>query len=526
MTEAAQSTAPPERDPAGRLALWLAPLLVLAVAARAIGPYPVGILWDDAVYVELGKALATGAGLHYLHLPGMPADTHFPPGYPALLAVLWHLVPTFPANVLLFKAMNAVLVAVAAVWIAAFARTRFRCSRAQSAAVAVVLSVGVPTLVISALVMSEPFFLALALPALYLAERVVDEKRSLVGPVGAGILAGAATLVRSHGVALVAGLVLVLAMRRRFRDAVAAGAAALVVLAPWQWWVHVHTGALPPALRGTYGPYTVWFADAVRAGGASFVLKTMAGTAHGLVGLFLTWLSPVASVGVGIAALVLILPFVALGVREMWKAAPVTVAFLAFYFVIVLVWPYAPTRFVFAVWPLLGALPLLGARAVWRNRAIAGRTLPAVVRIGLLIVLAVPAAGYVRLNVRGYRGHWWHSIARQRGPDLRSVVREVRSATPANALLCGTDDAAIYLYTGRQAVPIASFQATDFTRPASVDHEADVLLSILHVYHPDAVVVTTQGQRDVVDTLAARWPHLLAVADSFPGGFIYSSTAK
>ncbi len=526
MSGPAQSTAPPERSAIGQAALWLAPLLVLIAAVRAIGPYPVGIVWDDAVYVELGKALATGAGLHYLHLPGMPADTHFPPGYPALLAVLWHLMPSFPANVFLFKVMNAVLVAVAAAWVAAFARTRFGCSRVQSAVAAVVLSVGVPTLVVSTLVMSEPFFLALVLPALFVAERVVERPGSVVRAVGAGVLAGAATLVRSHGVALVAALVLLLLMRRRLRDAVAAGAAALVVLAPWQWWVHVHTGALPVPLRGTYGPYTVWFFDALRAGGPAFLLHTIAATSRGLFGLFRTWLAPFGSMAAGLAGLVLILPFVALGVREMWTASPVAAVFLAFYFAIVLIWPYGPDRFAFAVWPLLGALPLLGARAAWRSRSIAGRSVPRAVRVGLLVAAAIPAAGYVRVNVLGYRGDWWNSIARYRGPDLRYVIRAVTAATPASAVVCGTDDAAIYLYTGRQAVPFASFLATDITHRASFGHDATVLGDIFDAYHPDAVVVTTEGQRDVVDTLLARRPGLLAVTDSFPSGFIYSSHGK
>jgi hypothetical protein len=38
------------------------------------------------------------------------------------------------------------------------------------------------------------------------------------------------------------------------------------------------------------------------------------------------------------------------------------------------------------------------------------------------------------------------------------------------------------------------------------------------------VVVTTQGQRDVADVLADQHPPLLAVTDSFPGGFIYAPT--
>src|SRR5579863_6257137 len=87
-------------------------LVTLSIALATVSPYVVGSFQDDGIYVILGRALATGAGYRYLHLPGMPAATHYPPVYPALLAILWRIAPHFPENVVVFERANAVLLGV------------------------------------------------------------------------------------------------------------------------------------------------------------------------------------------------------------------------------------------------------------------------------------------------------------------------------------------------------------------------------------------------------------------------------
>ena len=94
--------------------------LILAVLASlfvvlSIEPFPVGVFQDDGIYYVLGKSLATGQGYRYLHLPDAPNATHYPPLYPLLLAGFWKLAPTFPANVTVFKFVNAALTALVAI---------------------------------------------------------------------------------------------------------------------------------------------------------------------------------------------------------------------------------------------------------------------------------------------------------------------------------------------------------------------------------------------------------------------------
>jgi len=89
------------------LALVLVAGLGLATGLAIVDALPVGVVADDAFYVILARSLATGQGYHALNLPGHPAGTHFPPGYPALLALLSLVAPAFPGNIAVFKAFNA-----------------------------------------------------------------------------------------------------------------------------------------------------------------------------------------------------------------------------------------------------------------------------------------------------------------------------------------------------------------------------------------------------------------------------------
>ena len=71
--------------------------LALATGIAIVDALPVGVVADDSFYVILARAIASGEGYRYLNVPGHPPATHFPPGYPALLALLSFVVPAFPA---------------------------------------------------------------------------------------------------------------------------------------------------------------------------------------------------------------------------------------------------------------------------------------------------------------------------------------------------------------------------------------------------------------------------------------------
>ncbi|HEY7234364.1 MAG TPA: glycosyltransferase family 39 protein, partial [Gemmatimonadaceae bacterium] len=383
--------------------------VVFVVGALIVDGLPVGVTHDDSMYVVLAKSLATGHGYRWLNLPGAPPATHYPPGYPAVLALLWLMFPAFPASVVAFKLANAAFMGLAAVGVFAYARARFGMNERGAAILALLLTLGIPTLTLGALVMSEPLFLALLIPTLIGAERVIDGEpgrwRELLL---LGVIAGALTLIRTQGIALIGATAVVLCTRRRLRDAAVFAAATLAMVMPWQIWVSTHAGVVPAAMSGNYESYGAWLRAGLHdAGPALFVrtaLRTTREIAQNLEVLFAVVLPP----AVRVAALLPLGILAVIGARPLWRRSPVAALFLGLYFAMVIFWPFPPSRFVWAVWPFVALVPLLGQRELlaWHPSLKSWRA----ARATMLIAGVLLAVGYSVYNVRGYRRQWWASI--------------------------------------------------------------------------------------------------------------------
>ncbi len=505
----------------------LTALIVLAVGLAVIDSLPVGVFYDDGMYVVLAKSLATGHGLRWLNLPGTPQATHFPPGYPLLLALVWTMIPSFPANVLAFKAMNALLLAVAAGAMVVLAERSFGMPRLAACALALAGCIGIPMLTLSSLVLSEPFFLALLVPALMFAERVTSRSRRLLDLILLGFIAAALTLVRTHGVAFVAAIALALVVRNPARDslwlrareaATVVGCAAIALL-PWQLWVARHEGAVPEAMRGSYESYAAWLLGGFRTEGPSLAARTVARTSSTTAGLFESMLAPMASPWAHRVALVLLLVLGVIGARRLWRSAPVVAVFLAGYAAIVLLWPFAPARFVWGVWPLVLAVPVLGAFAIatWVPVNGVGHS----GRLALLAAGALLLVGYGRYNVHGYRGRWWSSIARAQAASMRPTIAWARARTRPTDVIAANGEPAIYLYSGRQSVPAMEFSVRDYFRPASSAEDAAALREILAAY-PVAVIAVSGDSLGVAARQMAASPRPeLVLRDRLPNGLVY-----
>ncbi len=491
--------------------------LVFAVASWAATSYPVGVFHDDGVYVILAKALATGDGYRYLHLPDAPFATHYPPGYPLVLSVLWRLVPEFPRNTGVFLAANAAFLALAAVGILTFARRVLAWPTPAAAAAAVVATLSFPLLILSGHVLSETMFLALLLPALLLAERhvkaaVPDLRRALV----LGAAAGALILVRTHAVALLPAVLLPLALERRWREAALVTAAATAVVAPWQWWVATHDAALAEGLRGSYGSYGAWISDGIRGGGSSLIAGTIAANVRE-VGSLLSDRFSLSDRGLprslaAIAASGLILA----GSWRSLRRAPVTVAFTVTYVGILLVFPYAPWRFFFAIWPL--TILLLGEGIRWSLEA---RTRLPAVALPVVALSLLLAAGAVRAESRSYRNRAWRQPARVATSQIGPVVRWVAGKTRMDDIVAVDGEQLVYLFTGRRAVPIAPFTAREYIQPRGVPDNAASMRRLLGDL-PVSFVLTVQpaflaAAKTLVADGAATGARLIPL-DLLPGG--------
>jgi hypothetical protein len=505
-----------------RVALVVVGAVALAAGLAVVDSRPVGVVHDDAMYVILARSLASGEGYRFLNLPGMPAATHFPPGYPALLALLSWVVPPFPANVVAFKAINALFLAAAAVLVARAARER-AVGAAWAVALGATTAVSVPLLVLGSMVLSEPLFLALLLALLPALEAFVERPSSRRHALMLGAALAACTLVRSHGIALVAAVTVVLAMRRRWRDAALVAGAAVVCLLPWQLWSAAHAGRLPAPLLGNYDSYAGWWARGLRVMGPAMVPSTIARTVPETLGMLAVLFSPARSGAAHGATLIALGVLAAAGAWSVRRRMPVTLFFLAGYLAIVLVWPFNPSRFIWGVWPLLLLLVVAGAHAAV---AFPSRLAPSA-RIALLAAFVWVAAGYGAYEVRGVRGAWWSSIARANTQRIGPAVQWTLANTAPSDVVAAEDEGAIYLYTGRRAVPVFSFTTAQYLRDHSAAENAtDGLVPILAAYPVRTVVVGSRKTVDAADYLVNSPTPPLALRAEFPGGVAYTVLRK
>ena len=476
--------------------------VVFGVSSWAMQSYPVGIFHDDGVYLILAKAIAGGEGYRYLHIPGAPLATHFPPGYPLLLAALWKLAPSFPQNVVLFLFANAVLLAVAARNVNDFAR-RLGWPAPLSAAAAIAGTLSLPLLMLASLVLSEVLFLTLLLPLLVAAERLVRDDPGWKRAAVIGLAAGALALVRTHAVAAIAGVVIVLLARRRWRAAACVAAGACVALLPWQLWVTLHERSIPAPLSGSYGSYLGWFFDGVAGGGSTFVLRTAATNLAHVTALFADRVAPWTPAWARITSVAVAGCLVAAGIIRQRHRLPVTIAFFVCYVGVVLVWPFTPWRFLWAIWPIPVVLMLEGARACVSGRLPLTRgALP--LRIALVSAAALVGIGAVGAEVKAYRTRAWTEPARNASREIAPLMRWVAQRTRPGDVLLADGESMVYLFTGRQAMPPVPFTAAEYVVPRTLDADARSLEELLSRYPVRYLLTVVPSTRVTAANLAAR----------------------
>jgi hypothetical protein len=496
-------------------------VVVLVAAIASITPWPVGAYEDDAIYTLLAKSLASGDGYRMMNLPGTPAATHYPPGYPFLLSVLWRVAPQFPDNVVVFKFANAVLLAVAAGALYGFARTRLELGSLAAAGVAVVGLASTMTLHLAGLVLSEPLFLALLFLSLPVIERTASEGR-VKDALLAGALLGALAMVRTIGAVAIGALVIVLVWRRHARGVLAVALGAALFLVPWQLWVGAHEGEMAPILVGKYGAYLPWMMDGYREGGIPFARNVIVQNLAGMGNSLSYVLMPVQHAWPRILALVALVPVVLTGLVVLVRRAPVLAGFFALYLAVIIVWPFHPYRFLIAMWPLLVLVMASAARWFWQQNARALR----LARAAGFAALAYLVAGHAAYNWEGYVKHPWEDLQRQAGESAKPLVEWVARYTKPDDVLSTEHDAVVYLYTGRKGVPTTTFLARQYVVPFTPEETVRWVGEMIATYEPRYFVTGWKPHLKAADTLAARTPPVLRQLGSIPNHVVYERVVQ
>ena len=147
-----------------------------------------GDLHDDSLYYISAKSLADGGGYRIESLPGEPSQTKYPPLYPLLLSVAWHISPQFPNNLpiaawISWLALPAIMLQL--LWI--FPRLGITGWRAWM--LMTLIAVNPYMLVFSSTLVSELAFTALMLAAMLLTERAAD-RDGVKAAIAAGVCSG------------------------------------------------------------------------------------------------------------------------------------------------------------------------------------------------------------------------------------------------------------------------------------------------------------------------------------------------
>lgn len=490
---------------------------VTVVALLTITPWPVGAFQDDAMYTVLAKSLAEGNGYRFLNLPGAPHATHYPPGYPALLALLWSLWPRFPDNIVLFKFANAFLLGGVALGAYRFTRLRFDAPRQAALAVALIGTLSIVVLLITGVVMSEPLFMALLFPALLASERAAD-RGTLRAGAAAGTLLGLLTLVRTIAAFGIPAIALVLLLRRRFAALAMLVLTSAVCIVPWVLFVQLYQHEVAPALVGKFGSYGAWLAEGYRSGGIQFAWDVVKRNATELTATLSYYFLPIQATWPRLLLLGWVVTLAAVGTKRFARNAQASLAFVASYTLIVMLWPFEPARFVLALWPLWPLFMGCGALALWGS-AKQHKLLQGAV-VALCAVVALGSSWY---NLTGFRKQWWVTVQRDAGVRAKPLVEWVARYTKPTDVISTEDDILVYLYTGRRSIPTTTYTAAERLQPLTDAQDLTVVQSLFDAYSPQWYVVGSKQGVRTADALGKTGR--LQRVGFLPGLTLYQSTS-
>jgi len=436
---------------------------VAALALLALQPGIAGLFHDDGIYVSLARSIAEGDGYRLANLPGSPAETKYPFGFPFVLSLVWRVFPSFPENAVALKAVGVVsLVAVTLLSMAWYAR-RTGCAEPWQIVFALLVATGPFTLPFVDYTLTELPFMALCLAVLALADYGPGERddpaRHVPGmgtAVALGILTGAAFLMRQAAAPLVLGCIIPFVRHRRHGPlAVFLGVGALFAV-PWllfQW----TAGA--PGLDPLLAYYTTYEPSIPE-------LVARDGWRHaGLVWANLAYVGKAADAALALPAApglrLFVYPLILVGwITGLRRPIGLVHWFSVTYLALILLWPWHPARYSLPLLPLIPLGLVLGTRHA--VRAIGGSDLPRAARAILRVVACAPLiavagalAGWNAAFLDRSSGSlrlWFAADAEYGWSGFEETIDWIRDNTPENAVIASALDPLYYLYTDRRAV--------------------------------------------------------------------------
>ena len=183
--------------------VWLGGLILVSAGVRLAlaRPHPAPwIFGDEMAYANLAESIGRNGSFAIRESPGLHG---YGPGYPLLIAPAYAVFDDLAHAYAAVKAINAVLMSLAAIPVYLIAR---RMVSAGPALLASALALAIPSLVYTGTVMTENAFYP-AFSACVLVLLAAIERPTLWRQLGALALVGAAFLIRAQAVTLVPAFV-------------------------------------------------------------------------------------------------------------------------------------------------------------------------------------------------------------------------------------------------------------------------------------------------------------------------------
>lgn len=204
----------------------------------------IGMMIDDAWYVLLAQSIASGQGYTVVNSPTSSILPLYPPGFPALLSLVFRIAPEFPGNIFLLKAVSIAAMGGLGLWsYRYFHRQReLPWQVAAGIAIGVVVSPPLVTLATST-VMSECVFAFSFLGTVALIEtsaKTAGRGRAVLWALLAAGFASFTFLTRSMAIGLLLAGVLYLFWQKRKLAATAFAVTSAFFSLPWLIYSRLH----------------------------------------------------------------------------------------------------------------------------------------------------------------------------------------------------------------------------------------------------------------------------------------------
>ena len=413
-----------------------------------------GSLQDDAIYMLSAQSMSEGNGYRLAHLPGAPAQTKYPPLYPAALALVWawqHNLSTALHAVGFIGAVSALAIA----WLSCRLFLVFGFEKAAAVLLAAFVLSNGTLLHLSIFAMTELPYTAFLLATILLGE--MAGARSWRWSLATGLVAGLAYLTRTAALPLAITIPAILLLRRRWRHAVAFLAGLAPAIISWQIWLSAHPPNAQDWVLRFYTDYAGMERATVTWSNAGQILYTNFDTlltGFGNLAVFLIGYSEVGHHAARLIAIAAIMGACRLSRRaNCWNYA----AYALVYCGILTVWHYPPNeRFTLPLMPLLlaglwtEAGHLIGTvQASWRKpepsqRVAAAGVAAALSAFAVFFVWSIADARLLKLPAGA-------ALDRTSTAQLRAAFAEVARRTPSDAVILSDQDGLLYLHTARRA---------------------------------------------------------------------------